>query len=282
MRRRQLIEIHEQAWCPAILRDAVRAVLAQLASKLPVYEGLADELLDAMHGAGTREVVDLCAGAGGPWVRLGAALRGDARIASVLITDLFPDLRATRAMHRETDGLVRGHGESVDATQVPAELSGLRTLFAAFHHFDPERAAALLRDAAAAGRGIAIFELTQRRWLISLIIGAAMGPLCLAMVPFVRPVRLGVLLWTYVIPVIPMLLAFDGVISCLRSYTPAELEALGREAAPHYRWRAGVRRSGFGPIRVVFLIGVPPDQQNAKPPAGGYNSPRAGRPAPRS
>ena len=255
--RRHLIEVHEQAWCPAVLRDGLRGVLAQIASKLPGYDAIVDDLLEAMASVGTREIVDLCAGAGGPWPRLAPSLCRDPRIDSVLLTDLFPDAQAMTAMQRETGGFVRGHGESVDALDVPPELTGLRTLFTAFHHFGPEHAEQLLRDAAEAGRGVAILELTQRTVLVTAIIAVATVPLGFMLIPFVRPLRLGLLLWTYVIPAIPLLLAFDGVVSCLRSYTPEELEALGRRAAPHYRWRAGLRRAPFGPLPVVYLIGVP-------------------------
>jgi hypothetical protein len=249
------MEIHEQPWCPTILRDGLRGVLEQIASKLPSYDAIVDELRGALARLGTREVVDLCAGAGGPWVRLGPALRGE--LDSVLLTDLFPDRSAVAAIHQKNEGLVRGHGEPVDAFAVPPEFAGLRTLFTAFHHFEPERAEQLLRDAAKAGRGVAIFEQTQRSWVVTALVGLSAAPLGLLLIPFVRPLRPGLLLWTYVIPVIPALLSFDGVVSCLRSYTPHELEALGRRAAPHYRWRAGLRRTRCWPLPVVFLIGLP-------------------------
>ena len=35
------------------------------------------------------------------------------------------------------------------------------------------------------------------------------------------------------------MLAFDGLMSCLRSYHPAELKALGEAAGPDYTWTAG-------------------------------------------
>jgi len=46
------------------------------------------------------------------------------------------------------------------------------------------------------------------------------------------------LFWTYIIPVLPFVLVFDGWISCLRARTPEEVEVLLRTcgAAGTERW----------------------------------------------
>ena len=41
--------------------------------------------------------------------------------------------------------------------------------------------------------------------------------------PACPPFRWSRLLWTYLVPVIPLVLLFDGIVSCLRSYRPDEL-----------------------------------------------------------
>src|SRR2546422_6427005 len=48
--------------------------------------------------------------------------------------------------------------EPVDATQVPGDLHGFRTIFTAFHHFRPAQARAVVADAVAKGEGIGVFE----------------------------------------------------------------------------------------------------------------------------
>ena len=60
--------------------------------------------------------------------------------------------------------------------------------------------------------------------------------------PFVRPFRLERLFWTWVIPVVPFVLMFDGIVSCLRTYSPAELAQLTAEVQTPagglpYHWR---------------------------------------------
>jgi hypothetical protein len=50
----------------------------------------------------------------------------------------------------------------------------------------------------------------------------------LAVTPAIRPFRWSRLFWTYLVPAVPAVVLFDGVVSCLRTYTPGELRALTR------------------------------------------------------
>jgi hypothetical protein len=78
--------------------------------------------------------------------------------------------------------------------------------------------------------------------------------------PFVRPFRWSGLFFTYVLPVLPLLVVFDGLVSCLRVYSVAELEALAAEveaARPGYRFETGRIRIGRAPVHATYLIGTP-------------------------
>jgi hypothetical protein len=77
-------------------------------------------------------------------------------------------------------------------------------------------------------------------------------------VPFRRPFRWSRLLWTYLIPVIPFVLLFDGVVSCLRAYSLGELQDMTREIeSSGYRWEVGEKAGGFFRVRITYLIGRP-------------------------
>ena len=57
-------------------------------------------------------------------------------------------------------------------------------------------------------------------------------------------------------PVIPFLLWFDGLMSCLRSYSLPELEGLVADLPRNdYEWKIGEERGGLVPIAVTYLIG---------------------------
>ena len=78
--------------------------------------------------------------------------------------------------------------------------------------------------------------------------------LVLLVTPFVRPFSLARLLLTYLVPVLPLLILWDGIVSCLRTYRPDELLALTAGLDGH-RWRATELRQR-GSI-VTVLVGEP-------------------------
>ena len=259
MKRIQLFEFEDLAWFPQAIRDGITDFLHFLVSHSGLFDRIAPLLDEALAGCGAQQVIDLCAGGGGPWLALkrrtcGAALRR----VRVLLTDYFPNLPALRETRDASGGEIDFLTLRVDARQVPHQLAGFRTLFSAFHHFAPPAARAIIHDAVAHRRGLAIFESTQRHPLM--LFYMLMTPLVVLLtLPFHRGLRPSKLFWTYVIPAIPLAVMFDGVISCLRTYTPAELRDMVRDipGADRYHWSIGVQRLGILPVGVTYLIGYP-------------------------
>ena len=256
MRRIELPEIHDHPAFPGFLRDHVTDVLETLWNSTGTYRPILSRLKSALEQADTHSVLDLCSGGGGPWLSLGRELReAYGYRVDVSLSDRYPNQQAFTRASEASSGNIRFETLPVDATSVPHHLKGFRTIFSSFHHFAPPYARAILRDAALNGRGIAIFEVAQRR-LITVLMIFAMPLLVLALVPFMRPFRWQRLFWTYLVPVIPFVLWFDGLVSCLRSYSRVELEELAQsESAEDYTWRVGL--AGTGRLRVTYLIGCP-------------------------
>lgn len=81
----------------------------------------------------------------------------------------------------------------------------------------------------------------------------------LLVTPFLRPFRWSRLALTYLLPLIPLVVVFDGIVSCLRTYTVAELEELARSfEGSGYDWQAGEEPIPGSPVRATYLIGLPP------------------------
>lgn len=269
VRRRQWFEIHEQPWFPKTLRDLTTDTLQFVWNFFGFYDPAVPALRGALQQAGTNRVLDLCSGGGGPWLRL---VRRFEKLGSfpleVQLTDRFPNPEAPQQMEDSGHARVLFLADPVDATQVPADLAGFRTLFTSFHHFVPEDARAILRDAVNRHQGIGIFEVPKRNGSTMLL--ALFMPLAaVALGPFIRPFRWSRILWTYVLPVIPFVVWFDGVVSCLRAYTPSELDALTKGlSANGYRWESGETARGRIPVKITYLIGHPrATKSDAKPPA---------------
>jgi len=220
--------------------------------KMQPYSVIVPCLQAAIEQAGTDEVLDLCSGAGGPWRSLVQKLDASLRVR---LTDRFPNIPAFEEIRVASDSRIGYETAAVDATAVPENLMGFRTLFSGFHHFTPESARAILEDAVRKGRGIGVFELTQRRPAV--IWGMLLVPLIILIVtPAIRPFRWSRLFWTYILPAVPLFAMFDGIVSCLRTYSTAELRTL-TSGQDTYTWDIGEESVPGSAAPVTYLIGYP-------------------------
>jgi hypothetical protein len=251
MARLHLFELEDQPWFPTVVRDAATDFLRFALDSGDMYAPAAPLLRGLLERTGTRQIVDLCSGGGGPWTRLLPALQPDVR---VWLTDLYPNRPGMQRVQDEFGGRISFSAEPVDATAVPANLPGVRTLFTALHHFRPQKAQAVLADAVRQRQPVAAFEFTERS-LRGLLLSAASPLLVWGSTPRIRPRRPARLLWTYLVPLVPLTVLVDGVVSCLRTYSPPELRELVAEFET-YTWVTGKVR-GHSPFAVTYLLGYP-------------------------
>jgi hypothetical protein len=144
--RIHLFELEDQPWFPPLIRDFATDYLHFMESLVATHQPVVPLLADALRASGMNTVVDLCAGAGGPVVALREELAQAGISVRFILTDKYPNYAAFRAIADAHPGS-EGHGAPVDATAVPSQLTGFRTVFNAFHHNKPEDARAVLQSA---------------------------------------------------------------------------------------------------------------------------------------
>ena len=254
MRRLHLFEIHEQDWCPGAIKDAVRDGLFT-AWKLLFWKNALPHVRELLSKSEHPILVDLCSGSGGPIPLFTDTLLEQYPGLQIYLTDYYPcrDWKNPMGESRSISYI----SDSVDATDVPASLVGCRTLFEAFHHFTPKDAVTILSDAVSSRQPIAIFEFQRSRLLdIFCLPLLAVVPVASFLQFFHTRFSWSKLIFT-IIPVIPFILAFDGLISVLRTYSTAELTKLAKQAgADGYRWE--VRQSADKSWNLMTcLIGWP-------------------------
>jgi hypothetical protein len=169
----------------------------------------------------------------------------------VVLTDKFPsDVLSARL---GVDPHLSCVNFPVDAARVPESLRGFRTIFSSFHHFPDTVARNVLEDAVRCGDGFAMAEVTSRtpRALATMLL---MPIFDWILTPRMRPFRWSRLLFTYLLPLIPLVVLWDGIVSCLRTRTPEELLIL-TSSFPQFNWTAGYAQGGW--LAPVYLIGVP-------------------------
>jgi hypothetical protein len=255
MRRVHLLELEDQPWFPAVVRDLATDYLQFIQERFRIDRAMTPLIRRALDEGRTTEIVDLCSGGSGPLLGVVTDLAAEGRKVHATLTDLFPNLAAFDKIAAASGGLVSYEREPVDARRVPPGLMGLRTIFNGFHHFRPADARAVLHAAAAARQPIAIFEISERSLRTLPVL---LTPIFVWLsTPFMRPFTLKRFFWTYIVPLVPFTCLWDGIVSQLRAYTVDELRALCEGSAP-MRWEAGQKAIARGGGRLTYLIGCAP------------------------
>ncbi len=256
--RRQLFEFHECAWFPQSLKNAITEVLRAMCFELRVHDVILPVIGEVLNRTNVDQIVDLCSGAGGPILPIQQRFAQSGRPIRVFLTDKFPNQPAFRRCEKLTGGFVRGYLEPVPAQNVPAGLSGLRTLFNAFHHFPPDRAREILADAYRSRQPIAIFEITERSVFNTLSNFPLSFLTMLALLPRMQSRRPEWWLLTYLLPLLPLAFGWDASVSCLRSYTPSDFNALKEGLDDEsYHWTGGRLPVPRSTIHVNYFLGIP-------------------------
>ncbi len=246
MKRRQLFEIQDFPWCPQVIRDGVTELLYLNLKLLRIYHPIVPKLRTLIESS-SGDWVDLCAGSGG-----GSLLLLDkvgATVKSLTLTDLYPP-----AAPKGWPPGVFYYDTPVDARRVPPSLTGARTLFTSFHHLPDTVASDVLKDAFEKRCPIGVFEFTQRSLINVLMVLPSLFT-SFFLIPFIRPFNPWRLILTYLVPVIPLVTAFDIVMTCFRTRTPSELRDLIQNLeAPDYTWEVGQVRTTFG-FQITYLVG---------------------------
>lgn len=256
VKRWHAFEFEDMSWFPGMLRDFMTDYLAMAVEVLDLFSPVHNVLLRGLKRAEPKRVVDLASGSGRVWSKLGPALRESVPELQITLVDAYPNLAGWARMAAELPGLVSFEHKPVEATEVGQDLKGLRTMFLAFHHFPPPVAQGILADAVEYGQPIAIFE-GQRRDLRHLVQFALSPVGVLMLTPWIRPFRWQRLVFTYLLPIVPLLVGWDGVVSVLRTYSGDEMRGLISRADPNqtFEWEIGELASGRG--IVPYVCGLP-------------------------
>ncbi|KAA5548686.1 class I SAM-dependent methyltransferase [Adhaeribacter rhizoryzae] len=257
-KRYHLFEFEDQPWFPDFLRQNMMDFLRFSISKLGVYEPVVPLLAELFHKSKQPSILDLCSGGGGGIQGIQQLLANHLQQpVNITLSDKFPNIPAFELIEKESGGTINFIAQPVDATNVPEELTGCRTIFSAFHHFNPTVARSILTDAAQKRVPIGIFEGAGKSYL-EIIAALLFFPVIFFFItPFMRPFRWSRLFFTYLVPLIPICTLWDGCVSILRLYTPQHLQQLTASIpANNYTWQTGKLKHKSG-LKIIYLIGYP-------------------------
>ncbi len=242
-------------WFPESIRNYGTDFLQFLSNQTKMFEPAIPALSMLLEHSDEKKIIDLASGGGGGLLWLNEQLRKKFPGLKIVLTDLYPNVAAFRYIEKQADNF-QFINEPVDATHVPHHLKGIRTMFLSFHHFRPGKAKEILRNAVDTNSPIAIFEGQERS--IPSLIAMFFSPVTLLLtIPFIRPFRWKRLLFTYLIPIVPLFVWWDGIVSSLRTYSVKEMNQLigSLKNKDKFHWEIGKRKKG--PVTIPYLIGYP-------------------------
>ena len=254
MGRVHLFEFEDQGWFPTFLRNYATDFLQFLSNQTKMYKPILPILVKALRKSNTDQIIDLGSGGGGGLIWLNTQLKKNIPNLKIVLTDFYPNISAFEYAKKKADNF-EFIKTPVDARNVPPELNGLRTQFLSLHHFNPKDAKQILQNSIDTNHSIAIFEGQERS--IPSILAMLFSPISVLLTtPFIRPFTIGRIIFTYLIPIVPLVVVWDGLVSSLRTYSVNEMNALieNLNEKEKYNWEVNKVKSGPGVI--LYLLGI--------------------------
>jgi hypothetical protein len=256
-RRLHLFEFEDQKWFPGFLRNYVTDFLQFLSNKAKIYQPIIPVIKKGLSKTRTNTIIDIASGGGGGLIWLNSELKKDIPDLKIMLTDYYPNIPAFELTKKKADNF-EFITESIDARNVPKNLNGLRTQFLSLHHYKPNDVKLILQNSMDTNSAIAIFEGQERSF--PSILAMLLSPISvLFTTPFIRPFRMGRIIFTYIIPIVPLVVMWDGVVSSLRTYSVEELKAIvaSLNNSETYDWDIDKVKSGVGVV--IYLLGTKKD-----------------------
>lgn len=261
MKRIHVFEFEDQNWFPDWIRVRMTRMIVVVHRLLGTSDTLATLLADLMKKTNSQEIIDLCSGSGGPMLDVIEKLRDEHGIkdAKITLTDLYPNKDLAQQLNTDNKPFISYETQAVDATKLNQNQKGLRTMICSLHHMKPAIARAILKDAKEAHQPICIYEISDNSmpptwlWWIGLPFNFIFA---LFVSAGVRPMSWQQIVFTYLIPIIPICFAWDGAVSNVRTYTMSDMdELLEGLHADNYTWEKGTVKGKGG--NKLYLQGIP-------------------------
>ena len=268
MKRIQLFEFEDFSWFPGWLRICMTNLIVILQKMIGIPEVLSGLIANVLRKKNLLNIVDLGSGSGGVMPEVMESLRNDQNLKNIqmVLTDLYPNQEMYKKYNINRNDQISYLETSVDATNIANAPEGLKTMINSFHHMPPKKARAILESAQRTNQPLLIYEMGVNNiplliwWLflpISLIILIIM---VLFMTPFVKPLTWRQIVFTYLIPIIPVCYAWDGQASLPRMYTLKDLDVLLEGlGSDNYTWEKGYAKKKNGKKQGTYLLGLPND-----------------------
>lgn len=257
--RIHLFEWEDLPTFPHFLRDALTAYLSLVWTVGGFYKKTIPVLSHALKTIPHPHITDLCSGAGGAIPLLFNELKKEHPNVQITLSDQYPNIDSFQELYEQSNGAIDHHREPTDARLIHTSENTVRTMFLALHHFPPEDAQKIFQNSIQHNNPIVVFEI-QQRTIFDILLMFVHIPISMVVLPFTKPCWKQVIC-TYLIPIIPFCITWDGIVSSLRTYSKKELFDLTKSCTnTGYQWTHG--RISHPLHSVTYFMGLPPRKNN--------------------
>lgn len=266
MKRIELFEFEDQKWIPAFLRDCITNLIEVFHRLLNTSDLLQKQIAKMRIGVKFDQIIDLGSGSGGTMPEVVSKYNKIHREQplSLSLSDLYPHKNAIKYFNSSQDH-VRYISNPIDATDLSKAPGGLKTMIACFHHFSPIHAKKILASAQKNNQPILIYEIADN--FMPLLLWCLLLPISLTllicmvllMTPFVKRLTIAQIIFTYIIPIIPIMYAWDGQASLMRTYTFKDIHSLLEElpTTSNYKWKVAYAKNKKNKNAGYTIVGMP-------------------------
>lgn len=248
-----LFEFMDQSWLPAGLRETLRDIL-ECGNSRPFrsyYEWAAKEALTLAKESRCHTIVEL--GAGTAPITRHLLKRDDLDGFHLMVCDINPDLNAFRSLEDRAPEIVEALAEPVDFSKARGwPANSLLVLSATLHHVPDDERQSVLEALQASGNPLLVIEPLRKTVSSILFTFLSVVPALLTPLRYWgRPGTMRRVLWCWILPLAPPMFIWDGIVSCLRQWSPRRWSQLAA-SHPSKRPQPSVRQHLF--TQLVTLI----------------------------
>tara|TARA_Y100000780_G_scaffold196518_2_gene186634 strand:+ start:142267 stop:143058 length:792 start_codon:yes stop_codon:yes gene_type:complete len=213
---------------PAFYHQFLREFMSKIYFVFGIHKLWRKEISEFVERQGAESIHDPCAGSGYVNQLIFESLDKNLG-AKFYLSDLMTDESPEFAKQINSLGYqdLKFAEESIDLLKIEASKQMPKMFVNSFHHFNNEQVKEILKNTLGQGKEILVLEYCRKTpdSLVSMLFG---GVLSLLFFPFVVEKKFIIpsFIFTYLIPIIPFMLVWDGIVSCLRTHTISSLKQI--------------------------------------------------------
>lgn len=253
----RLFEFGDLDWVPDWYHLYLRKYLVLFYRLFGYYKLWVPAFKDFIRLTKTNTLVECCSGSGEVMKLIVSELKeSEFQHVKFILSDLKPKTEFVEQIN--LDPLINQRftyiNEPVDAALIREDVDYPKIFVNSFHHFTVAQVETILKNNLERGNEIIILEYVRNTFLgyISMFVGAATIFLTLPFVVKTKDLPLMALV-TYVLPIFPMMVLWDGVVSCAHVYSGKQLSEIVKKIDTRAQVAASVRRSLFYPAGVTMF-----------------------------